>query len=383
MKKSLFILFALVMSAGIFAQNIPFDGYGNVLLPDYESYADDQVVKIVLTVSNAAPNESVGPGWGIGEIVPIGNYAVKSYELKCKAASTEGAVNEYEFTIADLKAFAKVDGVYWEDAANGNRKGIAINVYNGAVLTAIRVGAAVVPSAIIHFESDEIGTVYEGIAWSSDNITAVVETDPAAGTRGKSLHVTSTNWNSYPKFPVTLPDGKTVADIEKVQFDLYLGTGGSSDQNTWKSVDWFIGAPGASFTANAATGQANNLITNDATQTWIAKEMAITTESAELLALNAFDFGMGLLVEKADYYLDNIAFVLKESNGIISIALAPKVYAVKGGITVNALNEKVSVYGIDGRLVKQTVSNSHTIPLPQGLYIVKTGSDKATKVWVN
>ncbi|MDR2804346.1 MAG: T9SS type A sorting domain-containing protein [Dysgonamonadaceae bacterium] len=385
MKKTLLFLFAFLTSAGAFAQTIPFDGYGNVLLSDYENYTDNQAVKIVVTVSNAAPNESVGVGWGIGEIVPIGNYNVKNYEFKCKAISIEGTANEYEFTIADLKEFAKVDGVYWEDAANGNRKGVAINLYNGASLTSITVGIAAEPSAIINFENDEIGAVYEGIAWYPENITAVVANDPAAGVRGKSLHVTSTNWNAYPKFSVILPNGKTVADIEKVKFDLYLGTNGSSDQNSWKSVDWFLGATGASFAAGTSTGQANNLITNDATNTWIAKEMPITTEkieNVELLASNAFSFGMGILVEKADYYLDNIAFVLKEGNGIVPVALTPKVYAVEGGIAVNAFNEKVSVYGVNGRLIKQTVSNGNIISLPQGLYIVKTGNAKADKVWV-
>lgn len=58
------------------------------------------------------------------------------------------------------------------------------------------------------------------------------------------------------------------------------------------------------------------------------------------------------------------------------------VYGVEGGIIVNAANEKVSVYGIDGRLVKQTVIDEYgsTIPLSQGIYIVKVGSAKPVKV---
>ncbi|MDR1682516.1 MAG: hypothetical protein LBS25_03890, partial [Candidatus Symbiothrix sp.] len=108
MKRQLLIFVALMLSANFFAQTIPFDEYGNVLLSDYENYADNQAVKIVLTISNAE-NADVAPGWGVGVIVPIGNYDAdpKPYEFKCKAISTEGAVNEYEFTIADLKEFAK------------------------------------------------------------------------------------------------------------------------------------------------------------------------------------------------------------------------------------------------------------------------------------
>jgi hypothetical protein len=64
------------------------------------------------------------------------------------------------------------------------------------------------------------------------------------------------------------------------------------------------------------------------------------------------------------------------------VPVISKVYNVAGGIAVNANNEKVSVYGIDGRLVKQTVANNSTISLAQGLYIVKVGADKAVKVLV-
>jgi hypothetical protein len=55
---------------------------------------------------------------------------------------------------------------------------------------------------------------------------------------------------------------------------------------------------------------------------------------------------------------------------------------VVGGIWVKENNEKVSIYGVDGRLVKQTIANENVIPLNQGLYIVKVGSAKPVKVLV-
>ena len=61
---------------------------------------------------------------------------------------------------------------------------------------------------------------------------------------------------------------------------------------------------------------------------------------------------------------------------------APQVYGVEGGIVVNAANEKVSIYGIDGRLVKQVVANSQPIDMAKGLYIVKVGASKAVKIIV-
>ena len=68
------------------------------------------------------------------------------------------------------------------------------------------------------------------------------------------------------------------------------------------------------------------------------------------------------------------------------IVLSPVVvlpaYGVTNGIVVNAVNEKVSIYGIDGRLVKQVVANNQTIDMARGLYIVKVGAEKAVKVVV-
>jgi len=58
-------------------------------------------------------------------------------------------------------------------------------------------------------------------------------------------------------------------------------------------------------------------------------------------------------------------------------------YGVTGGIVVNANNEKVSVYGIDGRLMKQAIAGyGTTIPMFKGIYVVKVGATNPVKVIV-
>jgi hypothetical protein len=388
MKKKLLIVCILLGSIASFGQTIPVDEYGNILLGDYENYADNQKVKIVLSISNAEPNTSTAVGYGVGTINPINKEVVTNedwtndaaYNFICKAISEAGEENVYELTIADLKNFAKVDGEYYEDSYG--QKGLSINLYNGASLISITVGAAAQASAVLDFEADEVGVSYPGIAWSPEMISAVVATDPA-DVNGKSLHVTSTNWNSYPLFTIHLPDGKTVADIEKITFNLYLGTGGSADQNSYKHFDYFVGTIGTSFTANEATGKTGNIITSDATNVWLKKDFNLAITDEALLALNSFDFALGIEVENADYYLDNITLVAKAGANIVSAQpIASQVYNVAGGILVNANNEKVSVYSIDGRLVKQAVANNSILSLAPGLYIVKVGAGIAVKVLV-
>ena len=241
---------------------------------------------------------------------------------------------------------------------------------------------------VLDFEADELGQEYPTIGWNPEDLSAVVENRPGGG--GQALHVIHSNWDAYPVFPsVTFPEGMTLADVEKITFELYFESveaAGGQTPNSWKSFNYFFGAPGAEFTANQPTGKANNLIGNaedHPAQTWLTKEL-VPTIGEDLLSLNEFDFGFGLGVNEAgNYFLDNITFVLKEEVGIVTVKpFASRVYGTEGGVVVNAINENVSIYNFDGRLVKQVNANESMISLTKGLYIVKVGADKAMKVLV-
>jgi len=72
------------------------------------------------------------------------------------------------------------------------------------------------------------------------------------------------------------------------------------------------------------------------------------------------------------------------STGIPRIkAPVSQAYGVTGGIVVNAANQNVSIYGIDGNLLKQVAgATNQNIYMAKGLYIVKVGTSKAVKVLV-
>jgi len=250
--------------------------------------------------------------------------------------------------------------------------------------------AAVVPSSVLDFESDAVGTAYPVISYGSGDITAVVEADPAGG-GGQSLHVKTTNWNLGVKFSVTLPEGKTLTDLQKITFDFYLpsvaNTPGGQTPNSYKGFNYFFGASGTSFSPGSPTGNTGNIIANatdNPGQTWLPKEF-VPTLGDDLSQLNQFDFGLGLQIDAVDYYFDNIAFVLNDGTSIKAVpVVTSNAFGVQGGIVVNAANEKVSVYAIDGRLVSQTVVNGANtqISLTQGVYVVKVGAANPVKVVV-
>jgi len=170
---------------------------------------------------------------------------------------------------------------------------------------------------VIDFSSDAVGTTYSKVAWGAGDGNAVVEVNPD-GSGGNVLHFTCTNWNCYPMFPnVTLPAGKTVGDINKVTFNIYLVDTKDPNQiqNSWKTINYFIGAPGTYLNPGAPTGSAVNIIqfpADNPFDTWLTKNFSFPDASkplsTDVSALNQFDLGFGIGISPGDYYLQSITF---------------------------------------------------------------------------
>ncbi|MDR2840420.1 MAG: T9SS type A sorting domain-containing protein [Paludibacter sp.] len=372
MKKILLLASMLTLTLCLSAENIAFDSYGNVLLQNYESYADNQVVKITITISDST---DTGVGWGVGTIKPINNSsAAAAYSFQSQAVSPEGAENVYELTIAQLKEFAKVDGVYFVDQYS--QSGITINCFNAAKLRSITVESAAVVSSSLNFETDDIGTVYASIAWNPNNISSIVSANPTVATE-HSLHVVATNYNSFPKFSFTLPEGKTFAGIEKMTFDIHFilaeGEIESYPQNRYKALFFFIDAPATTFTVNAPTKQFDNFFGDETLNTWIPKTVTFTDAAFEqFAALNAFDIAFGINHNKIDFYLDNIVLVERTTAVEKTTDNDFFVSVVNKTLTLNKTANAIRVFDICGRLISTTQqSNSVNLSaISQGIYIV-------------
>ncbi|MCL1933712.1 MAG: T9SS type A sorting domain-containing protein [Candidatus Azobacteroides sp.] len=343
MKRTLLFLFALLMSAGFsFAQTeLTFED-GKVELSQFDGYPDDAVVTINITVTNEG---GWGPGYGVGRLVDyafVKDNTPFATGITVKAASEEGTINAYQFTVAELKAMASISPdkledlkeasakVYGEDwtvnednyivDADGNI-GIAINVWGTGTLTSITIQPAP-PAYVLDFDSDEVGQEYPTISINDDaspeDITAVIEKRP--GGEGNALHVINGKWNTYPQFSVTLPEGYTLADVESISFELYFESVASADgqqPNSYKEFRYFFGPEGTTFTvAGKSAGQIVGNPSDNPAQTWLKKDFVPVIDDETLLPLNKFDFGLGLHINEAgNYYLDNITFVLKEAKG--------------------------------------------------------------------
>ena len=138
----------------------------------------------------------------------------------------------------------------------------------------------------------------------------------------------------------------------------FQGTIANGETKTY-SVDFTMDGsqPAGGLVGNLAIrGQQGN-------HAFIINTIVITDDEGNMLVNYANDLHVGIIQVKSD----NIS----------------QVYNIDGGIIVNANNERVAIYAIDGRLVKQFIANPNiNIPLQQGLYIVKVGANKAVKVVV-
>ena len=382
---------------------------GKILISEFDGFADDAIVTITISATN---EDGWAAGWGVGRINDIafakdGAEGFTTIGINLKETSPEGSLNSYEYTVGELKAMASVlpaelealkaasgkeFGTDWTVDSNNyianaeGEIGVAVNIWGSGTRVSVTVknAPAPPPTFVLDFESDEIGTVYPA-AINEDRLTATIENRPDG--EGKALHVIHLDWDAYPQFSVEFPEGNTLADVEKISFEIYFEeaeTVGGQNQNDWKSLLYCFGPEETTFVKEDGISTGNFFLgaSNNPKQTWLKREF-VPTISENLLSLDTFEFGFGLGINASgNYYLDNIAFVLKEV-GIVTVKpFVSRVYGTEGGVVVNAVNENVSIYNFDGRLVKQANANENMISLTKGLYIVKVGADKAMKVLV-
>jgi len=326
MKKTLLFLFALLMSGSF---SVVFAADANPSNPDFLAQGLNANWGGA-TYDDATKTITFTSGWnGMGWSFWNSDGDLSAYQtFTIEFEPCDFQVKLY----VEYKSGEKVDGNIV--AGDAGKVSIAIKpspvaqiiIQNGDVgdltLTAAYLEKAeqATPVYTFNFDSDEVGAEYPTIAWSATDINATVEKNPDG--EGNALHITSTNWNAYPEFSVTLPKGKTVADVEKITLDVYFLDNGS-DQNTYKNIDYFIGEKGTSFSPNTITGNMKNIIgANEDFDTWLPKEITLGQKDGaaididpDLLALNQFDFGIGILCNNGDYYIDNLTFVMKENGG--------------------------------------------------------------------
>jgi len=222
-----------------------------------------------------------------------------------------------------------------------------------------------------NFDADTIGKTYStthAYGWPNANTTATVAADPQR--EGNSLKMHADNYDGVVYFPVTLPEGYTVADIVGIKFETYFETTDST------SVELFIAPVSATIGSGVlftdypvylkssdggTPGLAAPIQVSDAGQWYplsITREQILdpdfncegnTPDFSAVDSLSRFLFGVGINVAPgSEYYLDNISIVLKEKSGC--------------GQTWNLTPTMTATLDCEGVLTVSTTQNAEGMP---------------------
>jgi len=211
------------------------------------------------------------------------------------------------------------------------------------------------------FESYQLN--YE--LYNAGNVTATVTANPIIANQ-QSANVIIKNFDSYWKISVKLPKGKTLADYEKLMFDIYLPTG---YDNSYKTTYAAINSTTLSLTPGG----------NMDLDKWITKECAIP---ADLSSLNSFDLYLGYRTGNGFFYIDNVKLkgepvVTKIKN---PVANKNDFYYFDNVLYLgNTSVSNVSVFDLSGNMLmsKNNISSYMDISnLKSGVYIVKISTNE-------
>ncbi|HOG05510.1 MAG TPA: T9SS type A sorting domain-containing protein [Paludibacter sp.] len=311
-------------------------------------------------------------------------YSVPNSSVSYEAAETSPAVMKFGGDVGWS------GGVSWGDPVVGTWTQCEFS-FSNATLAAIAEGKLVikvakkqleyliddielipVPAAgnlftVDDFESYASNTVLNMKRYSAEDATATVEADPA-DVSNKAVHLVTSNWDALLKLNVTLPAGKTLADYDKLSFDIYLVNG---YDNNYKQMNIYVDDTKIYVDEGYPSQAPDN--------TWTNKEYALNN----ITSGNTLVLDLGISTDNGNYYIDNIVLHLKTSTHVKStFENALNVRYTNGYFMWNQLAQAVKIVDINGRLVA-TAANTDRLyvsQLSRGIYIVKTEINGTTHI---
>lgn len=152
------------------------------------------------------------------------------------------------------------------------------------------------------FEAGDIGDAFNVVApyAVNQNTFAKIAENPKDN-QEQVVHVVIKNWDEYLSIEATLPNGKTLANYEKLDFDIYYNSISGTDNGYKDFLLQFNSVPGTSnyFFKESTGGTGGH-------QTWMHKSIDLTGASSG----NTVTINLGIRGNNTNYFVDN--FKLKQ-----------------------------------------------------------------------
>jgi hypothetical protein len=219
---------------------------------------------------------------------------------------------------------------------------------------------------IADFETNNIDDALPMKKWYPEDGTATVKANPTKPAE-KSAQIVTSNYDAMLRTNVTLPTGKTLADYEKISFDVYLLSG---YENNYKKMEIYVDGN--------TVYQDEGYPAQGADDTWITKEyMLDNVESG-----NSFVLDLGISSPNGNYYIDNIKLYAKtDTVTIVENAKTSSVFFNNNTLYLNN-SGNVQIFDTNGRLIlaKQNVTTLDLSSVSRGIYIAKALVDGGVEV---
>lgn len=213
-----------------------------------------------------------------------------------------------------------------------------------------------------NFESKTIGDAFSYVKyWSTTTAgggTCVVAVDPLNAS-GKAVKITPTDYNGVIAVNATLPTGKTIANYDKIYFDVYSVSALYAQLLIKSDESVVFQTPTNTYPSQGAAATWNT-ISNDIT--------GITSSNSVLLRLGYTSNN------SVEYYIDNIKLRLKTTTSVESPASSVLfVYSNGNEFVLSSEVSSYELYNLQGKLVEKgkNVSRIVNSKLNNGVYILK------------
>jgi len=216
-----------------------------------------------------------------------------------------------------------------------------------------------------YVEDFEASTPGAGLAVRNNTKGTVVENISGTGLVAK---IVNSGWEALPQFSVKMPEGKTLANVKCVKFDIYVPTGLDTQPSDPTFKQRHIAINGTEVYRDLDENGDDTYPNSDAADKWATVSLELDKQGKltdAMKALTEFELAVGINDNKITFYIDNLRFALedvKEPEPVVEEVFMPdyqyyKSFSITPGRYVTSISDEQNIE-VKNTISKIAVANS-------------------------